>query len=61
MDDLGISVIGLCCGGHLKIKVLSPELQLFGLHFCNFYYDGFQLILIDIIVYNAEKRNLTIY
>ena len=55
MDDLRVSVLGICCCGRSGFKVLSPVLQPFGLFFMLVINLIFKFFFIDIKTFIAEK------
>ena len=55
MEDLCVSVIGICCGCRPGLNVFCPVLQSFVLYLLNFFII-FKLIFINIKVYIAEKE-----
>ena len=43
LEDLCVSVIGICCLGRPGFRVLSPVLQLFVIYFFNFFILSFNV------------------
>ena len=58
LEDLCISVIGICCAGCLGFRVLSLASQKFGLYFFITYYILFQLNLKVFKVWKSVRENL---
>ena len=59
MEDLRVSVVGICYSGRSGFKVFSPVLQPFGLFFLCWLSTRFPSFFIDIKVSVEEKENVT--